>query len=147
MVGDQAAALLSLLALVGLLASLMGIMFAYGRNIYSLSRAGYYPKALSLTGSRQTPYAALIVGAVIGFVALVITDNAGETAGKIVLNAALGFDTYVVMRHGMKPGADSEAKGEVELGCYFCNDVVAPADVRVSFPSIPPSYSVPLMCD
>jgi ubiquitin-like modifier-activating enzyme ATG7 len=71
----------------------------------------------------------------------------GKAAGKIVLNAALGFDTYVVMRHGMKPGAESEAKGEVELGCYFCNDVVAPADVRDSFLPIPPSYSIPLMYD
>ncbi|KAF3007514.1 Autophagy protein 7 [Curvularia kusanoi] len=52
----------------------------------------------------------------------------GKAAGKIVLNAALGFDTFVVMRHGLKPVADSESKGEVELGCYFCNDVVAPAD-------------------
>jgi ubiquitin-like modifier-activating enzyme ATG7 len=49
----------------------------------------------------------------------------GKAAGKIVLNAALGFDTYVVMRHGLK----KTQEGEVELGCYFCNDVVAPADV------------------
>lgn len=49
----------------------------------------------------------------------------GKAAGKIVLNAALGFDTYVVMRHGLK----ATAEGEEELGCYFCNDVVAPADV------------------
>lgn len=49
----------------------------------------------------------------------------GKSAGKIVLNAALGFDTYVVMRHGLK----ASGEGEVELGCYFCNDVVAPADV------------------
>ncbi|ORZ01388.1 hypothetical protein BCR43DRAFT_486856 [Syncephalastrum racemosum] len=35
---------------------------------------------------------------------------------KIVINAALGFDTYVVMRHGPA------------LGCYFCNDIVAPTD-------------------
>ncbi|RMZ73592.1 e1 -activating enzyme gsa7p apg7p [Pyrenophora seminiperda CCB06] len=48
----------------------------------------------------------------------------GKAHGKIVLNAALGFDTYVVMRHGLK----STQPGEVELGCYFCNDVVAPAD-------------------
>ncbi|KAF2272160.1 E1-like protein-activating [Westerdykella ornata] len=48
----------------------------------------------------------------------------GKAAGKIVLNAALGFDTYVVMRHGLR----ATAEGEQELGCYFCNDVVAPAD-------------------
>ncbi|KAF2495350.1 E1-like protein-activating enzyme Gsa7p/Apg7p [Lophium mytilinum] len=48
----------------------------------------------------------------------------GKAAGKIVLNAALGFDTFVVMRHGLK----SSDPGEEELGCYFCNDVVAPAD-------------------
>jgi ubiquitin-like modifier-activating enzyme ATG7 len=51
----------------------------------------------------------------------------GKSAGKIVLNAALGFDTYVVMRHGLK----TTQEGEVELGCYFCNDVVAPADVSI----------------
>lgn len=49
----------------------------------------------------------------------------GKAAGKIVMNAALGFDTFLVMRHGVKM-----ANREDELGCYFCNDVVAPADVR-----------------
>lgn len=48
----------------------------------------------------------------------------GKAAGKIVMNAALGFDTYVVMRHGAKPVTN----GNRELGCYFCNDVVAPQD-------------------
>lgn len=91
-VGDQAAAVLSLLALIGLLASLMGIMFAYGRNMYSLSRAGYYPKFLSLTGKRQTPWVALVTGAVIGFAALLVVQFAGgdgSVAGAIVLNIAV----------------------------------------------------------
>ena len=94
--GDQAAAVLALLALVGLLASLQGIMFAYGRNMYSLSRAGYYPRFLSLTGKRQTPRVALTVGAVVGFIALVVLDtvaavNEGAVlvAGAIVLNIAV----------------------------------------------------------
>lgn len=52
----------------------------------------------------------------------------GKAKGKVVMNAALGFDTYVVMRHGAKLNA--EDKPESSLGCYFCNDVVAPADVR-----------------
>ena len=68
---DSLAAILALFALIGLLASLQGIMFAYGRNMYSLSRAGYYPKFLSLTGKKhQTPWVALLVGAVIGYLIL-----------------------------------------------------------------------------
>nr|XP_019952089.1 PREDICTED: ubiquitin-like modifier-activating enzyme ATG7 [Paralichthys olivaceus] len=83
---------------------------------------------------------------------------------KLVVNAALGFDTFVVMRHGLKKppvsqnvsaGADSSPScssassssstpaGSApscpgsslfsnipghKLGCYFCNDVVAPGD-------------------
>ncbi|WP_448004079.1 amino acid permease [Agromyces bauzanensis] len=109
-VGDQLAALLALFALIGLLASLQGIMFAYGRNMYSLSRAGYYPKFLSLTGARQTPWVALVAGAVIGFVALIIVDalgGAGGVAGAIVLNIAvwgavlaylLQMVSYVILR-------------------------------------------------
>jgi ethanolamine permease len=91
-VGDGWAAVLGIFALVGLLASLQGIMFAYGRNMYSLSRAGYYPKALSLTGKNQTPWVALIAGAIIGFVALVAIDSTGGSAspaGAIVLNIAV----------------------------------------------------------
>lgn len=86
---SDVAALLSLFALIGLFASLQGIMFAYGRNVYSLSRAGYYPKWLSLTGDRKTPYTALIAGAVIGFVALLWAQYGGETAGAVVLNIAV----------------------------------------------------------
>lgn len=49
----------------------------------------------------------------------------GKASNKIVMNAALGFDTYVVMRHGATP----EDGNEETLGCYFCNDVVVAADV------------------
>lgn len=67
----------------------------------------------------------------------------GARLGKTVINAALGFDTYVVMRHGIrtsgssspaascsetKEGDDPFYKVPEELGCYFCNDVVAPVD-------------------
>ena len=72
----------------------------------------------------------------------------GKSAGKIVVNAALGFDTYVVMRHGVRPQVEPMSKSQIQdsfihssppgeklgpmqtgdLGCYFCNDVVAPVD-------------------
>ncbi|KAM8867570.1 ubiquitin-like modifier-activating enzyme ATG7 isoform 1-T2 [Synchiropus picturatus] len=83
---------------------------------------------------------------------------------KLVVNAALGFDTFVVMRHGLKkptatpgvtaagdssPSCSSASSSSStpagcapaavgsslfsnipghKLGCYFCNDVVAPGD-------------------
>jgi ethanolamine permease len=86
---SDVAALLAAFALIGLFASLQGIMFAYGRNIYSLSRAGYFPKVLSLTGTRKTPWTALIVGAVVGYGALLWAQYGGETAGAVVLNIAV----------------------------------------------------------
>ncbi|KAG6829119.1 Autophagy protein 7 [Arthromyces matolae] len=46
--------------------------------------------------------------------------------GKIVINAALGFDTFLVMRHGAR--ASSVAPDGPRLGCYYCNDIVAPSD-------------------
>ncbi|KAL7267373.1 Autophagy protein 7 [Rhizina undulata] len=52
----------------------------------------------------------------------------GKAMGKIVMNAALGFDTWVVMRHGVAVTEEARAKGGEELGCYYCNDVVAPGD-------------------
>uniref|UniRef100_A0A8C2G9Q0 Ubiquitin-like modifier-activating enzyme ATG7 n=1 Tax=Cyprinus carpio TaxID=7962 RepID=A0A8C2G9Q0_CYPCA len=78
---------------------------------------------------------------------------------KLIVNAALGFDTFVVMRHGLKKPKDSQSKETRpmsassnssssstaaatitpgaslfsnipghRLGCYFCNNVVAPGD-------------------
>ena len=50
---------------------------------------------------------------------------------QMVLNAALGFDTYLVMRHGARTPSPETGKnnGPERLGCYYCNDIVAPADV------------------
>jgi ethanolamine permease len=104
------AAVLSAFALIGLLASVQGIMFAYGRNLYSLSRAGYYPAFLSLTGKKKTPYWGLIVGAVFGFAALFIVAYGGQGAGSVVLNIAvwgavlaylLQMISYVILRKRM----------------------------------------------
>ncbi len=48
----HAAGALSLAAVVGLVASFHAIIFASGRQIYSLSRAGYFPHFLSVTHGR-----------------------------------------------------------------------------------------------
>ncbi|KAG6610711.1 E1-like protein-activating enzyme Gsa7p/Apg7p [Phytophthora cinnamomi] len=47
---------------------------------------------------------------------------------KLVLNAALGFDSYLVMRHGVHPGHEHGNATTPSLGCYFCNDIVSPRD-------------------
>ena len=57
------ARVLGLVAVAGLIASFHTIIYAYGRNIYSLSRAGYFPHFLSVTHpTRKTPHVALITG-------------------------------------------------------------------------------------
>ncbi|GLB36667.1 putative E1-like protein-activating [Lyophyllum shimeji] len=50
----------------------------------------------------------------------------GAAKGKIVLNAALGFDTFLVMRHGAR--CTGLPPNSSRLGCYYCNDIVAPSD-------------------
>ncbi|XP_071580696.1 uncharacterized protein Atg7 isoform X1 [Temnothorax nylanderi] len=54
---------------------------------------------------------------------------------KIAINAALGFDSYTVQRHGMRDLSDSDSPKLTvqnpaghDLGCYFCNDVTQPGN-------------------
>ncbi len=84
------ASLLALVAVAGLVASFHTIIYAYGRNIYSLSRAGYFPKWLSVTHStRKTPHVALIAGAVVGFVVALIIHKGEAIFGKVPVGAVL----------------------------------------------------------
>lgn len=69
---------------------------------------------------------------------------------QITITAALGFDSFLVMRHGAGPFShahdfksetansssanvhefcENDANRKHRLGCYFCSDVVAPTDV------------------
>jgi ubiquitin-like modifier-activating enzyme ATG7 len=56
----------------------------------------------------------------------------GAVKGKLVMNTALGFDTFLAMRHGASPDqhaqTDTSTVANQRLGCYFCNDIVAPTD-------------------
>ncbi len=94
--GTDIAKLLSLFAVIGLIASFHTIIFAFGRQIYSLSRAGYYPAFMSIThGSRKTPHIALFTGAIIGLVVITAVwftrgaEQAGSTIGATLLNMAV----------------------------------------------------------
>lgn len=82
--------LLALVAVAGLVASFHTIIYAYGRNIYSLSRAGYFPKWLSVTHSkRKTPYVALIAGAVLGYIVCLILEFGSDLFGNVPVGAVL----------------------------------------------------------
>ncbi len=89
--GTGIASLLALVAVVGLIASFHTIIYAQGRQIYSLSRAGYFPRALSIThGSRKTPHVAMVAGAVVGLgIMLVIWFALGAEAGAAASGGTL----------------------------------------------------------
>ena len=115
--GEDLARVLALFAVIGLIASFHTIMFAYGRQIYSLSRAGYYPGFMSLThGVHKTPHTALLVGAGLGLtILLVIWFTLGEqqtsalAAGTLVFMAvfaamisyALQAASFILLRYRM----------------------------------------------
>jgi ethanolamine permease len=95
--GETTANILGLAAVAGIIASFHTIIYAYGRNIFSLSRAGYYPHWLSIThGTRKTPYVALIAGAVVGYGLAFLLDQAtkhdwlGGNLSAALLSMAVG---------------------------------------------------------
>lgn len=61
------ATFVNLVGLAGLIASFFSIIFAYSRQVFALSRAGYLPRWLSLTSGRNVPAIALIVPGIFGF--------------------------------------------------------------------------------
>ena len=85
-----------------------------------------------LMDSRESRWLPTVLGAAKNKVGSFFSTSCWESErGQIVLNAALGFDTYLVMRHGGRASASSTPPTQ-RLGCYYCNDIVAPTDVRVS---------------
>ncbi len=80
--------------LAGLIASFFSIIYAYSRQLFALSRAGYLPRVLSVTTSRRSPAVALVVPAIIGFLLAAITED-----GALLINIAVFGATvsYVLM--------------------------------------------------
>lgn len=97
--GDGIAKLLAFVASIGLIASFHTIIFAFGRQILSLSRAGYFPLFLSKTHTkRKTPYTALILGSSLGFGVLMLTRFlAGEDSGIFIGGALLNIAVFSAM--------------------------------------------------
>ena len=96
MFGEGLGGALAVAAVLGLVASFHTIIFASGRQIFSLSRAGYFPTALSVThGRHKTPHVAMIAGAVVGLAVILViwflagSERRGAVIGFTLLNMAV----------------------------------------------------------
>ena len=89
--GDGLAKLLAAVAVIGLIASFHTIIYAQGRQIYSLSRAGYFPRFLSITHARhKTPYVALIAGSALALtIMFVLWFGMGAEKGAAAIQGML----------------------------------------------------------
>jgi ethanolamine permease len=87
--------LLVWIGVLGLIASLHGIIIGYSRQIFALARAGLLPRALAAIHPRwRTPHIAIIAGGAVG-IAAIYSDKFVSIAGQpltasIVTMSALG---------------------------------------------------------
>ena len=87
------AGFVNFVGLAGLVASFFSIIYAYSRQVFALSRAGYLPSALSLTNKNHAPTWAIVIPGVIGF----ILSLTGE-GDLLILMAVFGATiSYVLM--------------------------------------------------
>lgn len=81
------------LGLFGLIASFHCNTIGYSRQIYALARSGYLPEFLAKVSARfQTPHWSLIVGGIVGFLALFT----GTTDEIIILSALGAVVMYII---------------------------------------------------
>jgi ethanolamine permease len=106
--GEGIAKLLALVAVLGLVASFHAIVYAFGRQIYSLSRAGYFPTFLSVThGTRRTPHVALLAGSVVGLAVMLVVwfgvgqEHRGAFIGGTLLNMAVFGAMFSYVMQGL----------------------------------------------
>ncbi|WP_080057747.1 ethanolamine permease [Spirosoma aerolatum] len=79
--------------LFGLIASFHGIIISYSRQIFALARSGYLPGVLaSVSKTRQVPYWALLLGGILGVLALCLLD----TSKLVVLSTIGAVVVYII---------------------------------------------------
>jgi ethanolamine permease len=82
------------IGLAGLVASFFSIIYAYSRQLFALSRAGYLPRGLSVTTGRKVPAIALLIPGAIGFLLAAITEDGARMIQIAVFGATV---SYVLM--------------------------------------------------
>jgi ethanolamine permease len=120
--GDNAFTnVLIVVSITGLVASFHTIIYGYGRVLFSLSRAGYLPRWMSLTSKFHTPAIALILGGIIGLGCAAMIQFAGKEVGAALLNMAV-FAAVI---------------------SYFLN-MISYIQLKISRPDLPRPYKSPL---
>ncbi|WP_075843974.1 ethanolamine permease [Collinsella bouchesdurhonensis] len=117
--------------LAGLIASYFSLMFAGSRQIFALSRAGYFPTCLSVTGKRKTPVSALLVLSVVGIVIVAIMGDGSLILNVAVFGACISYAllnlSHIILRKkaaDMKRGYRTPG-GTLTTAIGFCLSVVA----------------------
>jgi ethanolamine permease len=87
--GRATSTVLSIISLTGLIASFHSIIYAYGRLLFALARAGYFPAWLSRLNSRSVPGNALLTGGVAGVVLCFLAQQYSASVGAALLNMAV----------------------------------------------------------
>ncbi|OED43516.1 ethanolamine permease [Endozoicomonas sp. (ex Bugula neritina AB1)] len=84
------ATFVNLVGLAGLIASFFSIIYAYSRQVFALSRAGYLPRFLSKTSQKKVPALALIIPGIIGFL-LSLTGEGDLMITMAVFGATISY--------------------------------------------------------
>jgi ethanolamine permease len=91
------------IGLAGLVASFFSIIYGYSRQLFALSRAGYLPKALSVTSGRKVPTVALLVPGAIGLALAIITEAGDRMIQIAVFGATVSYVlmmlSHIVLRY------------------------------------------------
>jgi ethanolamine permease len=91
--GTWLATFVNFVGLAGLIASFFSIIYAYSRQMFALSRAGYLPTSLSLTNKNKAPYLAIIIPGILGFILSLTREG-----DLLILIAVFGATiSYVLM--------------------------------------------------
>lgn len=90
--GNVLSKIMSFIGLFGLVASLHGIIIAYSRQAFAMSRAGYFPAVLAKVNKQGTPVNAIILPSLVGMI-FILT---GKTATIIVISTFGAVVLYII---------------------------------------------------
>lgn len=152
--GNAGAIPLGIIALSGLIASFHAIIFGLGRQIFALSRSGYFPAALSATHAvHKTPHVALLTGSGLGLAIMMSLwfvlggKAAAPVIGSVLLNMAvfaamlayiLRAISFIVLR---RRNPDLPRPFVSPFGQYGAAAVIAISAVTLAYQLQDPNFS------